>query len=75
MQVYTCLMVISMRPHASRAEIDHVCDRIREFGYRVHSIEGEGRVAVSYTHLDVYKRQMGNRDRTAEISRSVGINS
>src|ERR1700691_354544 len=39
-------MVISMRPHASRAGIDHVFDRIREFGYRVHSIEGEGRVVI-----------------------------
>src|ERR1700744_3690130 len=39
-------MIISMRPHASRAEIDHVCERIREFGYRVHSIEGEERVVI-----------------------------
>ena len=30
-----------MRPHATREEIDHVCERIREFGYKVHSIEGE----------------------------------
>ncbi|MGA7235752.1 MAG: 3-deoxy-7-phosphoheptulonate synthase, partial [Bryobacteraceae bacterium] len=39
-------MIISMRPHASRAEIDHVCERIRDFGYRVHSIEGEERVVI-----------------------------
>jgi 3-deoxy-7-phosphoheptulonate synthase len=39
-------MIISMRPHASRQEIDHVCERIREFGYRVHSIEGEERVVI-----------------------------
>ena len=39
-------MIISMRPHASRAEIDHVCERIREFGYRVHSIEGEERCVI-----------------------------
>ena len=39
-------MIISMRPHATRAEIDHVCDRIREFGYKVHSIEGEERVVI-----------------------------
>ena len=39
-------MIISMRPHASRAEIDHVCERIREFGYKVHSIEGEERVVI-----------------------------
>jgi 3-deoxy-7-phosphoheptulonate synthase len=39
-------MIISMRPHASKAEIDHVCERIREFGFRVHSIEGEERVVI-----------------------------
>ena len=39
-------MIISMRQNASRAEIDHVCERIRDFGYRVHSIEGEQRVVI-----------------------------
>jgi len=39
-------MIISMRPHASRQEIEHVCERIREFGYKVHSIEGEERVVI-----------------------------
>src|SRR5215470_13028319 len=39
-------MIISMRPHASREEIDHVCERIRDFGYKVHSIEGEERVVI-----------------------------
>src|SRR5215469_15317685 len=39
-------MIISMRPHATKAEIEHVCERIREFGYKVHSIEGEERVVI-----------------------------
>ena len=39
-------MIISMRPHATKEQIDHVCERIREFGYRVHSIEGEERVVI-----------------------------
>jgi len=39
-------MIISMRPHATRQEIDHVCERIRDFGYKVHSIEGEARVVI-----------------------------
>ena len=39
-------MIISMRPHATGEEIDHVCERIREFGYKVHSIEGEERVVI-----------------------------
>ena len=39
-------MIISMRPHASQEEIDRVCDRIREFGYKVNSIVGEERVVI-----------------------------
>ena len=35
-----------MRPHATREEIEHVCNRICEFGYKVHSIEGEERVVI-----------------------------
>lgn len=39
-------MVISMRLHASPSEIERVCDRIKEFGYKVHSIVGEERVVI-----------------------------
>jgi len=39
-------MIISMKPNATREQIDHVCDRIREFGYKVHSIQGEERVVI-----------------------------
>jgi len=39
-------MIISMRTHARREEIDAVCERIRGFGYKVHSIEGEERVVI-----------------------------
>jgi hypothetical protein len=37
-------MIISMRLHASSEEIAEVTERIKEFGYKVHSIEGEERV-------------------------------
>ncbi len=39
-------MIISMKLHATRGEIDAVCERIRDFGYKVHSIEGEERVVI-----------------------------
>ncbi len=39
-------MIISMGAHATKEQIDQVCDRIREFGYRVHSIQGEERVVI-----------------------------
>ena len=39
-------MIISMKPDATKEQIDHVCERIREFGYKVHSIQGEERVVI-----------------------------
>ena len=39
-------MIISMGSHASKEQTEQVCDRIREFGYKVHSIQGEERVVI-----------------------------
>src|SRR2546423_5295829 len=39
-------MIISMKLHATKEEIDHVRERIEEFGYKVHSIAGEERVVI-----------------------------
>src|SRR5580692_161394 len=39
-------MIISMRLHATKEEIDNVRERIEEFGYKVHSIAGEERVVI-----------------------------
>jgi 3-deoxy-7-phosphoheptulonate synthase len=39
-------MIISMRPHSTKEEIEHVCDRIRDFGYKVHTIVGEERCVI-----------------------------
>jgi 3-deoxy-7-phosphoheptulonate synthase len=39
-------MIISMRRHAAKAEIDEVIQRIEEFGYKIHAIEGEERVVI-----------------------------
>lgn len=39
-------MIISMKLHASREEIDEVRKQVEYFGYKVHSIEGEERVVI-----------------------------
>ncbi|MCW5981699.1 MAG: 3-deoxy-7-phosphoheptulonate synthase [Bryobacteraceae bacterium] len=39
-------MIISMKLHATKAEIEEVCGRIREFGYKIHTIEGEERSVI-----------------------------
>ncbi|MGC1492790.1 MAG: 3-deoxy-7-phosphoheptulonate synthase [Candidatus Acidiferrum sp.] len=39
-------MIISMKLHATRQEIDEVRNQVAHFGYKVHSIEGEERVVI-----------------------------
>src|SRR6201992_1726790 len=39
-------MIISMKLHSSRQEIDEVRKQVEFFGYKVHSIEGEERVVI-----------------------------
>ena len=39
-------MIISIRREATREEIDSVIQRIQDFGYKVHSIQGEERVVI-----------------------------
>jgi len=39
-------MIISMKPGASKQQIDHVCDKIVAFGYKPHLIYGETRTVI-----------------------------
>ncbi len=39
-------MIISMKLNATKEQIEHVCERIRDFGYKVHSIQGDERVVI-----------------------------
>ena len=41
------VMIISMKLGASKEQIDHVRKRIEEFGYHVHSIQGEERSVIA----------------------------
>ncbi|HWD97869.1 MAG TPA: 3-deoxy-7-phosphoheptulonate synthase [Bryobacteraceae bacterium] len=39
-------MIVSMRACATEREVDHVCSRIREFGYAAHVMPGEQRTVI-----------------------------
>jgi len=46
-------MIISMKPDATAEQIDHVCESIREFGYKVHSIQAKSASSWSDRSRDV----------------------
>src|SRR5208282_4064094 len=68
-------MIISMRPHATRQEIDHVCERIREFGYKVHSIEGEERVVIGVVGIGDVTACLESLEATPGVERAVRISA
>jgi 3-deoxy-7-phosphoheptulonate synthase len=39
-------MIISMIPKASKEQVEHVCEKIKSFGYTAHPIYGEERVVI-----------------------------
>ena len=68
-------MIISMRPHATREEIEHVCERIREFGYRVHSIEGEERVVIGVVGMGDVTACLESLEATPGVERAMRISA
>ncbi len=66
-------MIISMRLGASREEIDHVCERIRQFGYKVHSIKGDERVVIGAVGVGDLTRAIEQLEATPGVERVVPI--
>lgn len=44
-------MIISMKPGASQAQVQRVCDRIEEMNFKVRSIQGDERVVIAAVGL------------------------
>lgn len=57
-------MIISMKPGATREQIDRVCARIQEMDFKVRSIQGDERVVIAAVGL-------GNVTHAIEALRSV----
>jgi len=68
-------MIISMRKHASREEIEHVCERIREFGFKVHSIVGEERVVIGAVGIGDVTPCLEMLEATPGVERAVRISA
>ena len=64
-----------MRPHATREEIDHVCERIAEFGYKVHSIEGEERVVIGVVGVGDVTACLESLEATPGVESAVRISA
>jgi 3-deoxy-7-phosphoheptulonate synthase len=66
-------MIISMKLHSTREEIDQVCERIREFNYKVHSIEGEERVVIGVVGMGDVTACLESVEAMPQVEKAVRI--
>jgi 3-deoxy-7-phosphoheptulonate synthase len=69
------IMIISMRRGASKDEIAHVCERIEEFGYKVHSIVGEERVVIGVVGVGEVTSCLESLEATPGVESAVRISA
>ena len=50
-------MIISMKIGATKEEVNHVCERLGDFGYKAHTIYGEERVVIGAVGRAEHKEQ------------------
>ncbi len=68
-------MIISIKLHSTRAEIDAVCERISEFGYKVHSIEGEERVVIGAVGIGDVTACLESLEAMPQVQKAVRISA
>src|SRR5207302_5846412 len=68
-------MIISMKLHAKREEIDGVTKQVEHFGYKVHSIEGEERVVIGVVGVGDVTACMESIEAMPQVDKVVRISA
>ncbi len=68
-------MIISIRSNATKEEIEHVCERIRDFGYKVHSIQGEERVVIGAVGVGDVTACLESLEAMPQVEKAVRISA
>lgn len=68
-------MIISMKPHATKEEVDYVTERIKEFGYKVHSIQGEERVVIGVVGMGDVTACLESLEAMPSVEKAVRISA
>ncbi len=68
-------MIISMKLHATKAEVDAVFERIHDFGYKVHSIQGEERVVIGVVGLGDVTACLESLEAMPQVEKAVRISA
>jgi 3-deoxy-7-phosphoheptulonate synthase len=68
-------MIISMKRHASKEEIEEVTQRIQEFGYKIHTIEGEERVVIGAVGVGDTSACLEALEAMSQVEKAVRISA
>jgi len=68
-------MIISMKLHSTREEIDAVRRLVEDFGYKVHSIEGEERVVIGVVGVGDVTACMESVESMPQVEKVVRISA
>ena len=68
-------MIISMKLHSSKQDVDAVCERIRDFGYKIHAIEGEERVVIGVVGMGDVTACLESLEAMPQVEKAVRISA
>jgi 3-deoxy-7-phosphoheptulonate synthase len=68
-------MIISMKRHSTREEIEAVRKQVEHFGYKVHSIEGEERVVIGVVGVGDVTACMESVESMPQVEKVVRISA
>src|SRR5215510_2547138 len=68
-------MIVSMKRYATKAEIESVRERISEFGYKIHAIEGEERVVIGAVGVGDVTACLESVEAMPQVEKAVRISA
>ncbi len=68
-------MIISMRLHSSKEDVEAVCERIRQFGYKIHTIEGAERVVIGAVGTGDVSQCLESLEAMSQVEKAVPISA
>jgi 3-deoxy-7-phosphoheptulonate synthase len=68
-------MIISMKLHATKEEVEAVFERIRDFGYKVHSIQGDERVVIGVVGVGDVTACLESLEAMPQVEKAVRISA
>ncbi len=68
-------MIISMKLHSSQAEIAEVCRRVEDFGYKIHTVQGEERAVIAVIGMGDVTACLESLEAMPQVEHAVRISA